>query len=120
MFKDLDCSCKVPHRYPSVAADYEVPIATLQRSGIKLRQLGPEGEESLENTYETPIDAKMRLQEATVDADGERKTLESVYDEPHPVEEEYVFMSSVPRESRLGISNDVINENIYENVAKKK
>ena len=104
-FKELDCSCKIPHRYPT--SDYEVPIKSVN--------LNQGGREDFENTYETPLDAKMRMQqgEAQIKDSEERKRLESIYDVPKPVEEEeYTFMGSVPMESRLSETAD----NIYENV----
>ena len=121
-FKQLDCSCKIPHRsYPS--ADYEVPVTTIQRSQAKLYQPQEEGgKEDFENTYETPLDAKTRMLEGlegaeVKDSDQERKRLDSIYDVPRPVqeeeEEEYTFMASVPLESGFSEATD----DIYENVA---
>ena len=50
-FKQLDCSCKIPHRsYPT--ADYEVPVATIQRSPGKLYQQG--GKEDLKTPMRPP------------------------------------------------------------------
>ena len=49
-----------------------------------------------------------------MDRNGERKTLESAYSTPHPVEEEYMFMATPTRENKLSVSNDT--GNIYENV----
>ena len=121
-FKQLDCSCKIPHRsYPS--ADYEVPVTTIQRSQAKLYQPQEEdGKGDFENTYEIPLDAKTRMLEGlegaeVKDSDQERKRLDSIYDVPRPVqeeeEEEYTFMASVPLESGFSEATD----DIYENVA---
>jgi hypothetical protein len=113
-FKELDCSCKIPHRsYP--LSDYEVPVTTIQRSPGKLHQQGGEGD--FENTYETPLDAKARMlqgQGEEFEDSGERKRLDSIYDVPRPVEEEeeeYTVMASVPMESGFSEAPD----NIYEN-----
>ena len=84
---------------------------------MKLRQSSQGGKEDYENTYETPIDAKMRLPEESVDTDGERKPLESTYDTPRPVEEEYMYMASPAKGSKLSIPSDT--GNIYENVVKR-
>ena len=118
-FKQLDCSCKIPHRsYP--LADYEVPVTTMQRSVGKLHQQG--GKEDFENTYETPLDAKARVLQGQgedfKDLD-EMKRLDSIYDVPRPAEEEegeeeYTVMASVPMES--GFSEFEATDNIYENV----
>ena len=111
-FKQLDCSCKIPHRsYPS--ADYEVPVTTIQRSPGKLYQQG--GKEDFENTYETPLDAKMRMLQggAELKDSDERKRLDSIYDVPRPVEEEkYTFMASAPLESGFSEAADDIYENV--------
>ena len=113
MFKQLDCSCKIPHRsYP--LSDYEVPITTLQRSPGRLHQQG--GKEDFENTYETPLDAKARMLQGQGDFkdSDERKRLDSIYDVPQPVEEEeYTVMASVPIGSGFSEFKDA--DNIYEN-----
>ena len=80
-FKQLDCSCKIPYRYPM--ADYEVPVTTIQRSVGKSYQQG--GKKDFENTYETPIDAKMRMSlqgGAEFKDSEERERLDSTYDVP--------------------------------------
>ena len=116
-FKQLDCSCKIPHRaYPS--ADYEVPVATIQRSQGKLLQ--QRGKEDFENTYEIPLDAKMTTLQGQgaefKDAEDEwTRRSDSIYEVPRPVEEEeeeYTIMASVPLESGFPEATD----NIYENV----
>ncbi len=110
-------------------ADYEVPVATIQRSPGKPYQQG--GKEGFENTYETPLDAKMRMLQGggaefkdseerkrldsiyDVPRPEERKRLDSTYDVPRPVEEEeYTFMASVPLESGFTEAADDIYENI--------
>ena len=115
-FKQLDCSCKIPHRsYP--LADYEVPVTTIQRSAGRLHQQG--GQEDFENTYETPLDAKAGVVQGQGEDSDERKRLDSIYDVPRPAEEEegeeeYTVMASVPMGS--GFSEFEAADNIYENV----
>ena len=117
VFKELDCSCKIPSRYKSMAmADYEVPISTFKRSGLATSQ---ERKNDFENTYETPLDAKRRMQERALATDEDKKAEDhSHYDTPKPVEDEYTFMASVPRERNIIVQQLARNaDNIYENVS---
>ena len=112
-FRHLDCSCKIPSRVPS--SDYEVPVATLERSrNLQVNSHVNGGKEDFERTYETPMDAKMRYEQTAEGTDGWRERVDSLgYAVPRPIdeEEEYTQMASVPRGAL--IIND--EDNIYEN-----
>ena len=115
VFKQLECSCKVPCRMPT--SDYEVPLTTLERNAkLRADSCLKEGKEDFERTYETPMDAKMRYQQTAANSDEWRGRLDSAaYDVPKPVEEEedeYTVMASVPREGLLAVTEN--KENIYE------